>query len=103
MKLKNKTRLLNELAKEVENPKEFIRGVMALQNQDIDDFYAKSKITPQYFHVIMSQLRTGKQSIGTALCVKISRGLDINPFILNRIIGDYNLKRYLSKLENGTD
>jgi hypothetical protein len=94
MKLKNKKRLLDELAKESENPKNFIYNVMALQQQAANDVAEKAGITTAHFYVAMNQISKG-QSIGIKMCVKISNGLDIEPSILCRIVADYNLKCYL--------
>ncbi len=57
MKLKNKTRLLNELAKEADNPKDFICYVMALQQQSAEDIAKEADITPAHFYVRLSQLK----------------------------------------------
>lgn len=94
MKLKNKKKLLNEISKEVDSPKEFIYAVMALQQQTADDVAEKAGITATHFYVAMSQISKG-QSIGIKMCVKISNGLDIEPSILCRMVADYNLKCYL--------
>ncbi len=100
MKLKNKKRLLDELARESENPKEFIRGIMALQQQTAESITQNVDMTPQHFYVAMNQLNNG-QSIGVKTCVKIANGLDISPIILYRVITDYSIKQYLNSLENG--
>lgn len=96
MKLKNKTRLLKELAKESNTPIEFIEYIMALQQQNAHDLAEASGISIQHYYVIRSQLRNG-QSIGTSLCVKLAKGLDINPAILNWVVAEYNLKLYMKK------
>lgn len=102
MKLKNKARLLNELARSVESPKEFIKSVMVLQGQSVNDLTESANMTSEHFYVMMSQVSHG-QSIGVKVCVKIVRGLDIDPHILYRIIADYELNNYLNNLENGTN
>ena len=93
MKLKNKARLLKELADSSDSPKDFIYYVMALQNQTAFDVAEKAGITPAHFYVAMSQVERGS-GIGVQLCCKLSQGLDIDPYILNRIVADYNLKMY---------
>lgn len=94
MKLKNKKRLLNELSKEATNPKEFIYAVMALQQQSAEDVVKNVDMTSAHFYVAMNQIGKG-QGIGTKVCVKIAEGLDIDPFVLNRMIADHNLKCFL--------
>ena len=100
MKLKNKKRLLDELARESENPREFIQNIMALQNQTAESITKNIDMTPQHFYVVMNQFNSG-QSIGVKTCVKIATGLDISPIILYRVITDYSIKQYLNSLENG--
>jgi hypothetical protein len=101
MKVKNKTRLLKELAKESKTPKEFIEYVMALQNQTPEDVVKDIDMTIAHFYVVMCAMSHGA-NIGVKVCVKISKGLDIDPAILNRLVADYNLSKYLKKQENGT-
>ena len=100
MKLKNKKRLLDELARESENPKEFIRNIMALQQQTAESITQNIDMTPQHFYVMMSQFNNG-QSIGVKTCVKIANGLDIDPITLYRVITDYSIRQYLNSLKNG--
>lgn len=101
MKVKNKARLLKELAKESKTPREFIEYVMALQNQTPEDVVKDIDMTLAHFYVAMSTIAHGA-NIGVKVCVKISKGLDIDPAILNRLIADYNLEKYLKKQEHGT-
>lgn len=100
MKLKNKKRLLDELARESENPKEFIRNIMALQQQTAESITQNIDMTPQHFYVMMSKFNNG-QSIGVKTCVKIANGLDIDPITLYRVITDYSIRQYLNSLKNG--
>lgn len=102
MKCKNRTRLLKELADASETPIEFIYGIMALQKQTAKDLCSKTNMTKDHFHVIINTLKNGG-SIGVKTCAKIAQGLDIDPYILYRLISDYNMKNYLDKLNNGTD
>ena len=102
MKLKNKKRLLDELARESDNPKDFINSVMALQGQTAKDLVQNIDMTVDHFYVAMSSISHG-QSIGIKVCAKIAQGLDINPLILNRLVADYNMNMYLESLENGTN
>ena len=95
MKLKNKIRLLNELARESENPKEFIQHCMSLQNQSVNDIVENIDMTAEHFYVALSNIANGG-SIGIRVIVKISKGLDIDPNILNRLVADYNLKKHLN-------
>lgn len=99
MKLKNKKRLLDELAKESENPKEFIQNVMALQHQTAENLTQNVSMTPQHFYVVMHQLSKGK-SLGVETCTKIAQGLDINPITLYRVVADYCITQYLNSIEN---
>ena len=99
MKLNRKKRLLDNLAREVETPEEFIDAVMALQGQTPQDVADASGITRAYFYVILSGLRQNTSSIGVATIVKIAKGLDIDPYALNRVVSDYKLRVYLKTLE----
>lgn len=99
MKLKNKKRLLSELAKESTSPREFIYNVMALQGQSAEDLVKDIEMTTAHFYVTMNQIARGG-SIGVKVCAKISKGLDIDPFILNRLVAEYNLEKYLKASNN---
>ena len=94
MKLKNKKKLLQELANASEDPKNFIYGVMSLQHQTASEIAQAAEITTAHFYVAMSQIEKG-QSIGIKLCVGIANGLDIEPSILCKIVAEHNLKCYL--------
>lgn len=94
MKVKNKKRLLDELAKSSENPADFIKYVMGLQDMSVNDVCKNTDITPTHLYVALHQCKHG-QSIGIKVCAKIAKGLDIDPKILNRIISDYNMDKYL--------
>lgn len=98
MELRNKKRLLKELADASEDPKSFIYNVMALQKQSAFDVVKKSGMTSEHFYVIMSQIAKG-QTVGVKTSVKIANGLGIEPSILWRIVSEHTLKCYLNKVE----
>lgn len=58
-------------------------------------------MTSAHFYVAMNQIVKG-QNIGTKVCAKIAQGLDIDPFILCRVVADYSMNKYLTKAD-GTD
>ena len=100
MKLKNKTKLLNELAKESKNPADFIRYVMSIQDQKMSTIVEEMRMTQDHFYVCLSNIRHGK-SLTPKNIVDIANGLDIEPFILNRLFADHVLKEYLKRANNG--
>ena len=100
MKVKYRKRLLDELIKSSDNPADFIRYVMALQKMSVEDVCRNIDLTTAHFYVVLSQCRHGR-SIGLKVCAKIAQGLDIDPKILNRVISDYNMNKYLQTEENG--
>ena len=102
MKLKNKTRFLNELARVSENPKDFIYACMALQNLTAFTLAERMDMTHQNFYVKMSQIGNGTCSLLPRTIVDISKGLDIPPEILNRVIADYTLNKYLNGINQNT-
>jgi plasmid maintenance system antidote protein VapI len=97
MELKNKTRLLNELAKSVETPWEFVGALIALEGLTSEEAADRIGISRAHLHV----LKNGK-GIGMRVGVKISNAFGIDPIILNRIQADYNLKNFLKK-KDGTN
>ena len=97
MKIRGKRKLLQELARECENPKEFIYSIMALQNQKGEDVAKGADMTIEHFYVFIGQIAKGKIGISPKLCIKLSKGLDIDPYILNRVIGDFNIKTHLQE------
>ena len=94
MKLKENKKLLNELVKASSNPREFIESVMALQGQTADDVMAKFGTSRSHFYVMMHNFTKG-HSVSPKTCVRLAKGLDIDPLILNRIITDYSMNKYL--------
>lgn len=94
MKVKNKTRLITELAKSVESPWEFVEAIIALEG--LSDTEAAGKIGISVAHLYV--LRNEKK-IGLRTGFKISEGFGINPQILNRVIADYNLKVFQESLK----
>ncbi len=87
MQVKNKTRLITELAKSVENPWEFVEALIALEG--LSDTEAAKKIGISLAHLYV--LRNEKK-MGLKVGLKISEGFGINPQVLNHVIADYNLR-----------
>ena len=94
MQVKNKTRLITELAKSVENPWEFVEALIALEGLSDTEAAEKMKISTAHLYV----LRNNKK-IGLKVGFKISEGFGINPQILNRAIADYNLRVFQESLK----
>lgn len=59
MKVKYRKRLLDELIKSSDNPADFIRYVMALQNMSAEDVCKDINLTTGHFYVALSQCRHG--------------------------------------------
>ena len=95
MRCKNRKRLLKEIAEGSENPNEFIQSIMALQGQTVTEISELAGITTAHFYVLMNQIKTGKGNMGPATCEKIATALDIDPYILYRVVVDYNWKRFM--------
>ena len=87
MQVKNKTRLITELAKSVENPWEFVEALIALEGLPDVDAAEKIGISVEHLYVLRSC-----KKIGIKVGLKISEGFGINPQIFNHVIADYNLK-----------
>lgn len=96
MKLKNKTRLLHELAKEASNPKDFIYYVMALQQQTAESLLKDIEMSAAHFYVLMGTLSKGA-GISPKLCNMIAKGLDIDPLLLYRVISDHTMNTYMEQ------
>lgn len=101
MILKDRKKLLEELASGVNNPKEFIYGCMSLQSLTPEVFSKRADMTRTHFHVAINQL-VNNGAIGIKTIVKISNGLDIDPKILNRVVADYKLNKYLNGINQNT-
>lgn len=97
MKIKDKVRLLNELAKSVENPKEFIYCIMGLQHQQAADVVNSIDMEVSHFYVCISDLNKGK-TINHKTCIELAKGLDIDPIILNSVISKFALKKYMETI-----
>lgn len=87
------------MTKGITNPKEFIYGVMALQTQTATDVISNIEMTAEHFYVVMNQLSQG-QTIGVKTCAKIAKGLDIDPYILYRVVTDFEMTKHLEQNTN---
>ena len=97
MKVKNSKRLINELVRCSENPREFVYGIMALQNQSATDLAARMNMTSAHFYVIMNALKKGL-TVTPKNMVDLANGLDIDPYVLNTFVHNHALKVYLESL-----
>lgn len=97
MKVNKSKRLITELVRCSENPREFIYGIMALQNQRVNDLTAKMNMTSDHFYVVMGNLKKGA-TLHPKGIVDLANGLDIDPFVLNTFVHSYALKVYLESL-----
>lgn len=95
MKCKDKKELLDTLMKEAENPKAFIYSVMALQGQTTREVSKLAGMSTAHFYVLMHVIESGKGSTGAETCERIAIALDIDPYILYRVISDYNWKCFI--------
>ena len=96
MKVKNSKRLINELVRCSENPREFVYGIMALQNQSATDLAERMNMTQAHFYVTMNGFKKGNTVMPKTI-VDLANGLDIDPFVLNSFVHSYALKVYLEK------
>ncbi len=92
MKIKNKTRLLKELEKSVDNPWEFIEAVVALSRMSLPEAMQMCNMSISGYYVSKN---TG--IMGMQVGLKFSLGFGIDPNILNHVIADYTLKKLLEK------
>ena len=100
MKVKSSKRLINELVRCSENPREFVYGIMALQNQTATDLAARMNMTSTHFYVTMNGLKKGNTVLPKTI-VDIANGLDIDPFVLNSFVHNHALKVYLENQKSG--
>lgn len=92
MKVKNKPKLLKELANSVNDPWEFLEAVAALENLSMSQAAKKAGLSKAQYYVSKQQ-----KSMGVKVALKFSNAFGINPVILNRIVADFNLKKILEK------
>jgi plasmid maintenance system antidote protein VapI len=86
---------INELVKKTGTPSDFIKKLMEDKGLTASDVAFKMRISPSQIRVMLYYLRTGIRTIRPETCVKLARTLGIDPYILNRVIGDYSIKQYL--------
>ena len=89
--------LLNDLAKDIRNPKEFLRCVMVLQNQTLEQVWSDAGITREHYYVLLYDLKNGKR-LTPETCTKIARALHISPRILYKVITDWEMCNYLKSI-----
>lgn len=95
MKLKDQPAIIEELVKAAKSPKEFIYDVIAIQHQTTEEVAQKAGMSICHFYVLMNCITKGS-GITPQVCVRLSEALDIDPYILGRIIADYKINSYLN-------
>lgn len=98
MIIQNKKRLIKEVANSCDNPWEFIKILMALQNLNIEDVSEVCGLSTAHLYVIASDLKRG-HSITIRTCEKVAKGINVDPYILNRVVADHAMKMHLMSLE----
>jgi hypothetical protein len=98
MKIQNKKRLIKEIANNCDNPWEFIRILMAMQNLNIDDVSEVCGLSTEHLYVMASGLRKG-HGITVSTCEKVAKGINVDPYVLNRVVADHAMKMHLMSLE----
>ena len=96
MKIKNKKKLLKELAKGAENPKQFIKCIMILQNMEAKDVVKAANMSLDTFYAAICDIVKGT-GMREEMCIRIAKGLDIDPCILTKVVYDYKIKLTLNK------
>ena len=99
MWLKDKPSLLETMAKEFPNPKEFIESIIVLQAQQKEEIAEKACISVEHYYVLVKALKDGKR-IKVDLCAKIAMALKIPPKVLYENICNWEMQQYLNSIQN---
>lgn len=92
---------IERIAESSNNPAEFITGIVRLKNMTLKQ--AAESIGMEYKHlmVVLSYVRSGKQSVSTRLQYKMAKGLDIDPYLMAKVWSEWDMKRIIKQESNG--
>ena len=92
MNVKTKPKLVRDLANSVDNPWEFIEALSALEGLRVCQVAEKAGISAAHYYVSKNQ-----KSMGISTALKLSNAFEIDPYILNRVLADFNLRKLIDQ------
>ena len=99
MNLRKNSKVWELLVKDSDSPADFIKCAIRLRNLTGSEFADKMGITKQHYSVMMHHLKIG-DGIGASMCLRIALVLDIDPYLVGRIVMEFKIRKLL---ENKTD
>ena len=96
--IRKNSKLWDYLAKESDSPASFLRSAMRIQGVTAEQMGKESGTTRD--NVNMYTYKGTKHLPGTELCLRFATQLNLDPFILNRLVADYKMKKLIES-QNG--
>ena len=93
--ISNKSKLWIELAKECDTFGEFLKKVLAIRNLDYDKVAEGLQTSRQD----ICNVANNRSNISVTRVYNLSKTLNIEPYMLNRIVADYKMKDLINKTE----
>lgn len=94
MNLRKNSKVWIALAEASENPSDFIRSVMQLRGETPTTLAEKMNHTPMYVSVALAN-----KTIGVTGCLNFATALNIDPYLLCRVLYEYKMKCLIEKRE----
>lgn len=99
MNLRKNSKVWELLVKDSDSPADFIKCAIRLRNLTGVEFADKMGITKQHYHVMMHHLKIG-DGIGASMCLRIALVLDIDPYLVGRVVIEFRIKKLLENKTN---
>ena len=99
MRLKDKPSLLEAMAEEFPNAKEFIENSIVFQALRRKAIAGKAGISLTHYYVLVKNLKDRKR-INIDLCARIATALEIPPEVLYSSICNWVMQQYLNSIQN---
>ena len=93
MNLRKNSKVWTALAEASETPKEFIKSVMRLRGESAATLAKKMNHTKEYVLVATNS------TLGIEACLNFATALDIDPYLLCRVLYEYKMKCLIEKRE----
>lgn len=92
---------IERIAESSNDPAEFITGIARLKNMTLKQVAESIGMDYRHLVVVLSFVRSEKQSVSTRLQYKMAKGLDIDPYLMAKVWSEWDMKRIIKQESNG--